>query len=137
MSNLGLMHEIRIYFCFMLCLILDLFILLSLLQDLHLILAFEEIVPLQPPTDNITELTDRSIDAIVEDFDLSYETRLIDDTNITKYKIDREPAGAFTYVEDEKDLNYTEPVPFVASEVVVTIHNGYGYSFYFCASRKF
>ena len=30
MSNLGLMHEIRIYFCFMLCLILDLFILLSI-----------------------------------------------------------------------------------------------------------
>ena len=87
-------------------------------------MAFEEIVPLQPPTDNITELTDRSIDAIVEDFDLSYETRLIDDTNITKYKIDREPAGAFTYVEDEKDLNYTEPVPFVASEVVAQFTMG-------------
>jgi hypothetical protein len=63
-----------------------------------------------------------------------YGHRLIKDKNTTRYKIDGEPAGAFTYVVDSKDIDYTEPM--LAYEKIITIHNGYAYSFEFDADPE-
>jgi hypothetical protein len=58
-------------------------------------------------------LTNLSLDAIIGGFSTEYERRVIENTNTTKYQIDGKPAGAFTYVEDRKDLNFTETNPTV------------------------
>jgi hypothetical protein len=52
---------------------------------------------------------------------------------VTKYEIDGEKAGAFTFVIDSKE--YVNPVPVVTIEVVSTIHNGKGYVFQFMSKK--
>jgi PsbP-like protein len=82
------------------------------------------------PTDNITLMTDLSAENTINS--VYGEMRLIEDTNVTRYKIDGEKAGAYIYVLDERD-SVTESKPVVAAEVVVTIHNGKAYMFQFLA----
>ena len=90
--------------------------------------------PTPAPTSNIKVLTNLGIEEIVGEFDVDYERRLIDDANVTKYKIDNEQAGVFTYVLDSKDLDDTTSIPVTAAEVVTTIHDGEVYIFQFIAS---
>mgnify|MGYP003580463528 CR=1 FL=1 len=86
-----------------------------------------------PAINNITELTDRPIRIHTGEMGPDVEGRLIEDIDFTKYNINGEPAGAFTYVWDRMNLNNTEPVPYAAFEQVITIHNNNSYSFEFTA----
>jgi len=88
------------------------------------------------PTNNIRILTNIIIDELVGGFDVDYDRRLIENANITRYKIDGENAGAFLFVTDSKELGDRTPVPVTAAEVVMTIHNGKSYFFQFISSPE-
>jgi len=88
------------------------------------------------PTNNIRILMNMVINEMVGGFDLDYDRRLIENANITRYKIDGENAGAFVIVLDSKELGDSTPVPVTAAEIVMTIHNGKSYLFQFMSRTE-
>jgi hypothetical protein len=78
------------------------------------------------------------MDAAIGGFDVDYDGRLIEGANTTRYQIDGERSGAFTYVLDKKDFTSgeTTTTPDSAIEEVATIHDGKEYIFSFVASPE-
>jgi hypothetical protein len=84
--------------------------------------------------DDIEVLTNYDKKLAVDDyFDINYDRKMVEDTNITKYMIGGEKAGSFTYGEYSKDTNNA----LTGIEQVVTTHNGKFYFFTFQSSTKY
>jgi PsbP-like protein len=96
---------------------------------------FTFVGPTPSPTNNIIVLTNLGIKETIGAYDIDYERRLIEDANMTKYEIDGEKAGAFTYVMDSTEFIDGETIttPVTAIEFVTTIHDGKSYFFSFLA----
>jgi hypothetical protein len=90
------------------------------------------------PTNNIRLLTNLAIKSTIGTYDVDYETRLIEDANVTKYVVGGERAGAFTNVMDSKEFVDGETVttPTTAIEFVGTVHDGKSYFFSFLAQFR-
>jgi hypothetical protein len=89
-------------------------------------------------TTNIRVLTNLLMDAAIGGFDVTYDGRLIEGANTTRYQIGGERSGAFTYVLDKKDFTggETTTTPDSAIEEVATIHDGKEYIYSFVASPE-
>jgi hypothetical protein len=66
--------------------------------------------PKPAPTNNIRLLTNLAIKSTIGTYDVDYETRLIEDANVTKYVVGGERAGAFTNVMDSKEFVDVRPL---------------------------
>jgi len=86
-----------------------------------------------PAPTNLTLLTDLAIATMIDKISAGgYDPRLIEDTNVTRYQIEGEKAGAFVYVLDSRDT-VTESKPVVAAEQVIAFHKGKAYILEFLA----
>lgn len=88
------------------------------------------------PFDNVKVLANIGLKAILDDFDVDYERRMIENVNTEKYTIGGEKAGSFTYVEKSTDPD-TEYLPGIGIEMVNAVHNGQSYIFSFKSSTDF
>ena len=88
------------------------------------------------PFDNVKVLANIGLKSLLDDFDVDYERRMIENVNTEKYVIDGEKAGSFTYVEESTDPD-TEYLPGIGIEMVNTVHNGQYYIFSFKSSTDF
>ncbi len=85
------------------------------------------------PFSDITINTELGKKRIIDNnFDINYNRQLVEDVNISKYIIDGEKAGSFTYGDSSKATNFA----LSGSEVVNTIHNGNYYIFQFSSKAQ-
>ena len=86
------------------------------------------------PSDDISFLTDFGKRQLVDNyFSIDSENRLVEDVNTSKYIIDGEKAGSFTYSSIDKRTNEA----LVGVEDVTTIHNGNFYIFQYLTNVKY
>jgi hypothetical protein len=83
-------------------------------------------------SDVATLTEDEKKQTIDNNLDINDERHLVEDVNTSKYIIDGERAGSFTY----GDLNKGAGVPLLGVESINTIHNGNYYVFGFASNAK-